>query len=127
MGFYNPLQGLIGDTRTDLDQVSSRTGRTLQDDMNTPDLGALAGLNGLGQQGIMRFKSPGWSPGEWEELQQARNGGPPTMYGKIMQDRYRRSKHRIPPAPGQLEQEDAALSQRYPVAYPALDLLRGSR
>lgn len=62
---------------------------------------------------------PKWSPGEFEEWKHAHTTGVPTLYGKIMQERYRRRK--LPATPGTIEREDAALAQRYPNTFrPAL-------
>ena len=74
---------------------------------------------------IMRGQPVQWSPGEFAELSLARSGGMPTMYGRIMQDRYNRRK--FPTAPGQVEREEAALTAQYPDSYNPLDMLRKGR
>lgn len=117
---FNPLSQLIGDTRTDLGQMSSRTGRSLQDDMNGVDLSQFIQGGGKGSYGSFHTKLPQWSPGEFAEWKQAAINKVPTIYGKIMQDRYRRGKHRILPSAGQVERENETLATHYPNAFSSL-------
>lgn len=64
-----------------------------------------------------RMNAIPWSPGEFDEWKQAKMMHIPTTYGKIMQDRYNRNRHRLPAAPGVVEQENATLAAKYPNAY----------
>ena len=88
MAFFNPLQGLIGDTRTDPNQVSARTGRSLQDDMNSPDLQGLVDKYGQQSFSPMRGGLPNWAPGEFDEWKMGKLTGLGTAFGRERQKQY---------------------------------------
>jgi hypothetical protein len=105
---FNPLALLLQgqqtgfDTRLDPSQVSSRTGRTLDEDLRL----AQAGGNPYGdiEQGELgsqptlghgtdgqtfRMARPNWAPGEFEEWKNAHITGMPTTFGWNAQQRYK--------------------------------------